>query len=306
MNNIKIGLANGLNYLDYQDLVTVFLDELHIPYLVSNKTTKKTLEDGKSLVVDESCLALKLYFGHLVELKDKCDYLLVIRSPSIRKKEMLCTNFYALYDLANNLFPNKVIELNIDACNNIDLKDAFINLGKRLGYSKKKSQLAFNKAYEFYLNEKEKKYENNIKLFRSKKKKIMLVGHNYNLFNDYICGDVKKILKDNEIETILSSSLEIINSDRYKMISKDIYWSKNKDILNVIANFKNYVDGFILISVFPCGPDSLVNEMIIRKVNKPILNLVIDELNDIGGITTRVESFIDILKMEEKNYECKN
>ena len=52
---------------------------------------------------DEACLALKMYLGHIIDLKDKCDYILVPRMYSIKKNEQVCTNFNCLYDLVNNL-----------------------------------------------------------------------------------------------------------------------------------------------------------------------------------------------------------
>ena len=55
-----------------------------------------------------------------------------------------------------------------------------------------------------------------------------------------------------------------------------------------------------MVSSFPCGPDSLSNEMILRNVNIPITNLVIDEANTDTGILTRIESFVDILE-ERRN-----
>lgn len=299
---MKIGLIEGLLYCDYKVLVNKFLDELKISYITNKNTTKKTIEDGKRLLVDESCLSLKIYFGHMYQLIDKCDYVLVIRSPSIRKNEMMCTNFYSIYDLANNLFPKKILELNIDINNNVSLEKAFINLGERLNFSKKNSKKAFDIAYQNYLDDKKEKYSKELTLLNSKKKKILLVGHSYNLMDKYICDDIKKILMEKNIEILNSNYLEYIKSNRYKNISKEIYFSKSIDLLNVIVEFKDYVDGVILISSFPCGIDSLVNEMIIRKLNLPILNLVIDELNDNSGVTTRVESFIDIIDMEESYY----
>lgn len=50
-----------------------------------------------------------------------------------------------------------------------------------------------------------------------------------------------------------------------------------------------------MLSSFPCGPDSLVNELIIRKIKLPIINLVIDDTNSFTGIETRLESFLDII-----------
>ena len=38
----------------------------------------------------------------------------------------------------------------------------------------------------------------------------------------------------------------------------------------MIEVYKNSVDGILLLTTFPCGPDSLVNEMIISKIKKPL------------------------------------
>ncbi len=60
-------------------------------------------------------------------------------------------------------------------------------------------------------------------------------------------------------------------------------------------NYYNKIDGLILLTTFPCGPDSLTNEMCIRKLNIPLTNIIIDELNGEAGLQTRIESFIDII-----------
>ena len=47
MKKIDIGIVDGLLYCDYKYLINAFLDELHLSYIMSDKTNKKTLEDGK-------------------------------------------------------------------------------------------------------------------------------------------------------------------------------------------------------------------------------------------------------------------
>ena len=58
---------------------------------------------------------------------------------------------------------------------------------------------------------------------------------------------------------------------------------------------KDRVDGIIFLSSFPCGLDSLVNDVVIRKLNCKCLNLVIDDMDAFAGIETRLESFVDIV-----------
>ena len=76
-----------------------------------------------------------------------------------------------------------------------------------------------------------------------------------------------------------------------------LYWKYNKNLLNGIMEYSDKVKGIIFISTFPCGPDAMVNDLVIRKIkNKPILNLVIDEQDASAGLYTRLESFVDILE----------
>ena len=59
---------------------------------------------------------------------------------------------------------------------------------------------------------------------------------------------------------------------------------------------KEKIDGIVFLTAFPCGLDSLVNELVMRKIDKPYLNLVIDDLDSLAGMETRIESFVDIIE----------
>ena len=53
----------------------------------------------------------------------------------------------------------------------------------------------------------------------------------------------------------------------------------NKELVASFNHFKDRVNGTIILSAFPCGPDSLSNEMIIRKrKNHPTLLLTFEDL----------------------------
>lgn len=55
------------------------------------------------------------------------------------------------------------------------------------------------------------------------------------------------------------------------------------------------------MSTFPCGPDSLVNEIVIRRVRDlPVLNLLIDGQEGTAGLETRLESFVDIIHFKRE------
>ena len=85
-----------------------------------------------------------------------------------------------------------------------------------------------------------------------------------------------------------------------KELSPTCKWEISREILGGIQQHKDDVDGIILLSAFPCGPDAMVNELITRRVTGvPMLNLVLDSQSGTAGVETRLESFIDIIRFKE-------
>ncbi len=305
MNKITIGIPKALLYYKYSELWTSFFEELGCEIIVSPNTSKKILEDGIKFSLDESCMAMKIYMGHVYYLIDKCDYILVPRLKCIKKHEKLCTNFSALYDLVNNIFDKKLINYNVDVEHKEDELYAFVTMGLSLGFSYRKIVSAYHiaKEKEKMLKEREISKQKSI-IASSNKIKILLAGHPYNLHDEFIGKQIENVLEKNNIEIIYSDKYDTKYLEQEaKKISPKNYWTYNKEIIGAISHYQELVDGIILITSFPCGPDSLSNEMILRNVKIPITNLIIDEANSDTGLLTRIESFIDILEERRKNHD---
>lgn len=292
-----IGIPRSLMYYRYKYLWKPFFDELNIPYIISPKTNKKILENGKKISQDESCLSLKIFMGHVSSLIGKCDYLLIPRTACLKKDEKMCTNFLALPDITRNLFPTEVIELNIDMDENITEQKAFINLGLALNKNKKETLRAYRNAKKYEKEQKEIAKEKISEKLKEEKIKILVVGHDYNIEDELVGKPITTFLEENEI-TVIKSNTTFENNVKTRTIQKN-YWTTNKELLENIEFYKNDIDGIILLTAFPCGPDSLTNEIILRTQKLPILQIIMDEQNDNAGIITRLESFTDILKMKE-------
>ena len=243
-------------------------------------------------------------------MKSKCDYILVPRMFSIQKKEQVCTNFNALYDLVNNLFGDiNIITYNIDLTEKKTQAIAFLKMGEALGFSYIKTYKAYKYAEKISIMKRiknEKIQEDNIS---SKKIKILLAGHPYNIYDNLIGKVIIDYLKKENITIIYSDKInhKLIN-DECDKLSTDIHWTHSKEVISSINYYKDKVDGIILISSFPCGPDSLSNELVSRKVkNIPVITLIFEDLNSEIGTITRLESFIDILKnIKEETNETSN
>ena len=77
----------------------------------------------------------------------------------------------------------------------------------------------------------------------------------------------------------------------------------SREILGSISKYHNDVDGIILLTAFPCGPDSMVNEMIIRRTKtRPILNLAAGQPGWNAGIEDPSWKVLLILSVSERRH----
>ena len=292
---MKIGIPRAMTYYYFNNLWISFFKYLNVDIVISPLTNKKILKKGSSLLNDETCLSFKIYMGHIDYLINKVDYVLVPRIDNYGYKNQTCTNFLSFYDISSNIFKDKIITYNIDYESKETERKSLIDLGIRLGFGKKEVKRA-------YINSKLKEISlrkimvlENISKLNSSNKKILIVSHPYNTYDNLIGKRIIEMI-DKDIDIIYSDlfdSKKVLK--KAKELSHSLYWKYNKEIIGSIKLCEDKIDGIIFLSSFPCGPDSIVNELVMRKINLPYLNLVIDDLDSFSGIETRIESFIDIL-----------
>lgn len=307
---MKIGIPRALLYYKYHYLWETFFDELGIDYIVSPETNKEIFNRGMENAIDEACLSSKIYLGHVDYLIGKCDYILVPRVSNYGDQGTVCTKFQAIYDIVSNTFRNrgiKILYYNIDYRNSDTEMKAFIKMGKYLGIRRVKSIRAFTTAKQaektaMIMDEKHQE-----QLLNLDKIKILIIAHHYNIYDKYIGKPIVDYLRDMGTIPIIG---DIANKkealEKSAEISETLPWVYNKELIGSIAMYREKVDGIILMSSFNCGPDSLVNEIILRRVkDKPILNLIIDGQEGSAGIETRLESFLDIIQFKKDDYYVK-
>lgn len=299
---IKIGIPRALLYYKYQTLWPNFFQNLNLDVVLSPKTNKEIIDKGNQYIIDEACLSLKIFMGHVDYLKDKCDYIFIPRFACVKENEKVCTNFLVIYDLVRNCFTKlKILNFNLDIDNNEEEIDGFIKIGKELGFS----YLEILRAYESAKSQEKAAFLNKKEMLKHKiksaKLKIMVVAHPYNLHDEFVGKPIIKYLEKEDVTVLLSDVYDNQMKIDCTGISNTLYWTYNKELMTFIKHYKDYVDGIILVSTFPCGPDSLANELIIRRVkNIPISYITIDNNSSDTGLITRLESFIDIIRIQKE------
>lgn len=304
-----IGLPRAMLYYRYYVLWETFFKELGCEIKTSIETNRKILEDGIKFSIDECCLPSKIFMGHVYSLIGKCDYILIPRVVSYGKDNDVCVKFNAFYDIVRNTFENvKLLDYNISVMEGENERKGFIKMGKTLGKSYFNSLKAYEKAKKAQFisdNLKSEKQEN--LLLQSNKMKLLIVSHPYNTYDKLmgfpITESIKKLGGLPIYADVVNKKESLAKS---KEISDSLYWRYNKELIGSIKLLEDNIDGIILLTAFPCGPDSLVNELIIRKSKKiPTINIIVDELQGEAGLQTRIESFMDIIEIRMNQNKMK-
>ncbi|MDR1630172.1 MAG: acyl-CoA dehydratase activase-related protein [Oscillospiraceae bacterium] len=293
-----IGIPKGLLYYRYEALWRSFFHTLKIETLVSQNTDYGLMAEGIRNTADESCLPAKIYLGHVRSLAGKCDYILVPRFDGTGKNEKLCERFFGMYDTVKNTFPGvRLLDYNLSSKGLHSEARGFVEMGARLGKHPFVSLFAYNQAKKTQKEQQAAQVRRQKKRLAAEGAKILLVSQPYVIHDTQLGKPLLQILKDLNITPVFSDdcdAAECVKASR--KISKQLYWSMNKESIGSIPLLQNQVDGVILLTAYPCGTDSLVNEMVMRKVRDiPVIQILLDEQQGEAGLQTRLESFADII-----------
>ncbi len=317
---IKVGIPRALLYYNYYPSWEKFFESLGVKVILSDPTTKETVDSGIKSAVDETCLPVKLFLGHLLNLKKKeVDYIFCPRVVSVEPKRYLCPKFLGLPNMATHLIPNLPPLLDIEV--NLhkkpeDLPKQLYRLARKFTMNPFKIKNSIAAAWREEQNYTKKLQEGftpydllekqGVKKDYKKDKKIAVLGHTYNLNDPFISMNLFERLRSRGVQVLTSEMLteqEIMQG--VSILEKDIFWTFGKEILGT-ANYlleKKEVDGVIIVLSFGCGPDSFIAELIERNYKRagsiPLLKIILDEHTGDAGVITRIEAFLDLVQWRE-------
>lgn len=301
---LTIGLPRALLYARCRVLWRAFFQELGIQTVTSPPTDRDIQERGSALAIDEACLSLKIYLGHVHALVGQCDYILVPRVSNYGRHRSMCTRFESTPDLVRNVFRNsnqKFLSYEVDEeMAGKSEEAAFLELGRALGRPPKAVKRAYRLAKKAEAGHHMERVRKQEQLLKREGLKVLLAAHSYVAEDAAMGRAVTDYLKG---AGVIPLRADLVDRDaalkRSKELSPTCKWEVSREILGGVAMLREQADGLILLSAFPCGPDAMVNELITRRVKGlPILNLVMDAQSGTAGVETRLESFIDIIRFQ--------
>lgn len=297
----RIGLPRALLYHKYAPMWTHFFRALGCQVIISPETNRQILETGTRYSIDESCLAVKIYLGHVQYLLERTDYIFIPRIVSLYKDETLCVKLWALADIVRNTFTGvNLLEYTVDIAHNQSEFSGLIRTGLKLTRNPLRVLLAYRAAKIRLAEHREAQIEHQHKhqaTLEPSAIRVLLVAHPYVTRDALLGKTVSKILREQGAEVVYADIVDTMQARSLSTtLSADMYWSYNRELLGAIAQYKDDVDGIVFLMTFPCGPDALTINLCQNTITDvPQCVIVMDELQGDAGLKTRLESFVDIL-----------
>lgn len=327
----KIGIPRTLAYFIYFPFWKTFFEELGQEVIVSPPTTRDILDKGVKEAVNDACIPIKLYHGHVAYLADKVDYIFCPRLVSVRKHgdfgtETFCPKFLGLPDMVRLALDNlpEIIDERVDLKKGKgELFKVCSRVGETLGKSgSSEIKQAYKQAIKVEERFKKLLYQNLTPveameiIFDHKENKpppqgtdlkIAVVGYPYTIYDAYINAGILKLLQKEKVRVYTQDMLSDKTMNRQaRTLPKSMFWYFSNRAVYGALHFmqEKDIDGIIHITAFACGPDSIVDRLLeieARRRNRiPYLAITVDEHTGEAGIRTRVEAFLDMLRFRRE------
>ena len=323
---IRVGIPRALSYYQYFPGWRTFFEALGAEVVVSPPTNKAIFTSGSSRAVAETCLPVKIFFGHALYLVDECDYMFIPALRSLGEKAYHCSKFLGLPDMTKAIVPRcpPILDPEIDLNEGRRSLDRSIyNVGRHFTSNKSKIKKAAEQAWETNLIYRKEMSDKGITPLQAIEGvcqdkedaglntdlpttlSIAVIGHNYVVYDDFINHRFISRLQAMGARIFTSEmvSQKALNSAMTRVVGTP-HWSFEADIVGAGEYYlEANVDGIISAAVFGCGPDSMMLDMVrhrAREVGIPFMHLSLDEHSSEGGLVTRLEAFLDMVKRRNK------
>jgi predicted nucleotide-binding protein (sugar kinase/HSP70/actin superfamily) len=330
---VKIGIPNALLYYIYHPFWMVFFDEIGVQVVTSGRTTKNILDKGVREALSDACVPIKIFFGHVKELKDKVDYLFIPRIVCLDRKTVYCPKFLGLPDMVRHSVDDipPIIDVRIDTrLGRLSLIKAHLEIGSYFGASSGTVLKAYCKArmalYRYnqllrkglypsdamnYINNPSR---NKLVLPAKSNLKFAVLGYPYAIYDSFISVNLLDKLKKMGVNVLTAQNIHpfLLNIQRNCNLPKRLFWNFSDAALKAAHYLfhQGRVDAVLHLTAFGCGPDSLLNKFIELEAKQhrdiPFMTLMIDEHTGEAGMTTRLEAFVDMVKRRKEAIACRN
>ncbi len=286
---MRVGIPRALLYYRYGKFWERYLTELGAEVVVTRKTDKVLLQKGLEYVSSEVCLPVKILAGHIADLKGRVEAVFLPRVVWLEDHLYACPKMIGIVDIARMML-GKDVKLIAPV-----IKGGFVLPYLAAGLSITPNPFPVVRA--FSRASRELNTRTAVPEYEPGEKRVALIGHFYNLGDDYIGRSITSTFTSNGYRVCLKDELPEAVLRSRKGFARNIRWVYERELYNAFRYLADKVDGVCVVVSMGCGPDSLVAEFMREEAcrrNIPFLQLVLDEHTGVAGLVTRIEAFVEL------------
>jgi len=299
-----VGIPRALLYYHYYPMWKAFFESLGGTVVTSGETTRAILDAGIKVTVDEACLPVKVFHGHVLALAGKCDYVFVPRLVSVERRAFICPKFMGLPDMirCNCRDAPRII----DSCINLsrttrEYVRAVLATGRmftrstlRILAAHRRGRAAltrYGRCLESGMTPDEAMAFMGVAPLSDELAQravaaasstsgvarggggaanvvIGLVGHPYIIYDSFVSMNVIRRLREMGATVITADMLPWAVTEREAArFPKRVFWTIGRRLLGAGFHFlrSGTVHGCLHMSAFACGPESLIGDILERE-----------------------------------------
>jgi predicted nucleotide-binding protein (sugar kinase/HSP70/actin superfamily) len=307
---LKIGIPRALLYYWYGHIWEQFWLSSGCEVLTSPPTNHQIMTAGIESALDELCLPMKIFLGHIKTLAPQVDSIMIPHLIKVQQDAFICPKFMGLPDIVSHVIPSikeKLLIFQVGP-HHVDMVKSLQKAAKRLGVFPVHQHILKSNYHDIIyqpalsiVESYQPQEENN-----SSKFCIGLLGHPYCLYDASLNLNLLQNLANQGVRfytpEMIPNQYRGIGSGK---LAKKLFWTTGQmqfDALEWLSSLsETKIDGFIQVAPFACGPEALVGDMIerrIKEIKKPYLKIYYEEQSGEAGVITRLEAFIDLIKYQ--------
>jgi predicted CoA-substrate-specific enzyme activase len=314
----SIGFPRGLLFYEYYPLWNSFFRRAGFNVVTSRRTTRQLLEQGMSHVTVETCLPVKVYYGHVSDLIEKgIDSIFVpghvnipVWEPGGPEVEH-CPYIQSVPEFITAAFGTKVITQTLSNGYDIDgYETKLTSLAYKLQQDKSfldsalkpfiegpRLKECYRSAVEDFKRHREARFRLGQKFLddRSAEDTVFVVfGKPYTVYDPELNMSLFQKLQALGMEAVPSDLIRPLSEEMHEPYP-EIPWYYNRRMLQGALTVNKDPRLFpIILTNYGCGPDpASFRYLEMALSDKPLLVIEIDEHTADAGVLTRLEAFND-------------
>jgi predicted CoA-substrate-specific enzyme activase len=297
-----IGIPRASVFLEYLPFWAAFFGRLGFKVVVSASTSMRTLDLGTRHLPAETCLPIKLAFGHVAALRPLgADVVflpsLVALEDSAGRAAYGCPYTQAVPFMVRAAMPDPILAPEVSLFGGFEVfASGMASTAEELGINPDEMEIAFEQARTAQEAFRIRLHNRGREVLESDfDRALIILGRPYNLSDPFLNLNLARHLARLGVIAIPQSFVSADHIDLESAGNDNLPWRFPREATRVaLATAGDPRLDYVLVSNFGCGPDAFLQKHIESSLpDRRILVLEFDEHRGEAGMVTRLEAFLD-------------